>query len=184
MCLDLYLCPDAECATTYCGGELGTCLGASVPPTTGSTPLPPAPPPGSVPTDLVGVWSGARNGQTEQLTFNADGSGSWWSSTTSSYYGCLNVTRTVRNGTFVVDPVWLTLYATQVETQVHDCTDPDEIAPQSPLTARIQYLRTNNPEEILFVDETCAANYPEGRDCTMYAGCPIGLYCTARLTRE
>lgn len=183
-CLELYSCADADCATTNCGDEVTTCLGASVPPTTGSVPLPPTPPPGSVPADLVGVWSGARNGQTEKLTFNADGTGSWWSSTTSTYYACSNITRTVRNGSFVVDPMWLTLYATQVETQVHNCTGPDEITPREALTTKIQYLRTNNPNEILFVDETCAQQFPEGRDCTMYAGCPIGLYCTARLTRQ
>ena len=75
-----------------CAVSLSACVGSSAPVNTGE-PLTTAAPPGSVPDDLVGSWAGARNGSTERLIFNADGTGEWHSTISWQQYACLSFTR-------------------------------------------------------------------------------------------
>ena len=40
-----------------------------------------------------------------------------------------------------------------------------------------------DPNTIRLIDGACAAQYPGQENCNTL-GCPIGLYCTSRLTRQ
>lgn len=185
-CIETASCSDSSCVTTNCSTELTTCIGQSIPETDPGAPIQGGNvPAGSVPSNMVGSWAGARYGQTERLVFNADGTARWESSTTSQYYACLYISGTYRTGTAVITDKTITFHAAQIEDRIHDCAGPDEVTQKAAATAVIEYsVSTSDPNELLIVDEACAAKYPEARNNCMYAGCPIGLYCTSRIRRE
>jgi hypothetical protein len=142
-------------------------------------------PPGSVPEDLVGTWSGARDGITERLIFNGDGTGSWESSiVTESSGGCLSFTRTLRDGTVVIDDTTITVHETSKVEQLQECRPPTMDTNKTATSESLQWHRAeNDPTTILIIDEACAAKYPGQENCNTL-GCPIALYCTSRLKRE
>ena len=183
-CIDTEQCTDPTCVKDKCAGPVDVCVSSSAAPRTG-TALEGSAPPGSVPSDLVGVWSGARNGQTERLTFNADGTGEWMSSDGSVQSACVSFNRTIRTGNFVVTDTTITVYATKVVNSVQQCAPPASESPLPPVTELIDWHRdANDPASILIIDAACAAKYPEAKNNCDTAGCPIGLYCTSRLKRE
>ncbi len=175
-CIDTNTCVEESCVTTYCATELGVCVGASVPPNTGM-PLPPAPPPGSVPPDLVGSWAGASMGATERIVVNADGTGSrmWARSTRIS--ACYSYTALTKTGTFVIDDATITLYATTVEQTVRECAPPGETTFLAPVVDVTPWRRRSDPNTITVIDADCAARG---------AGDPgnIEFYCSYHLMRE
>lgn len=184
-CIDREKCADATCINGKCGEALDACITSSAP-TSGGAPLEGDAPPGSVPSDMVGAWGGARDGITERLVFGADGSGGWTSSVVSSGAGggCLSFTRLVRAGTAVITDKLITIHATSVIQQVQECRPPTQDTKQPAVTEQIEWSRNQNDlNEILIVDAKCAAKYPNQEGCNT-VGCPIGLYCTSRLKRE
>lgn len=185
-CIETNQCSDATCVQDACSAELSTCIDGSAPANTG-TPLQGSGPPGSVPGDLVGTWSGARDGDTGTLTLNADGTGSWQIARTSQNYACLSVKGLIKSGTIVVEPTIMTLYATSVVSYEQTCMPPPSETPMEPVTEVLQWHpHESDPNVIFVVDTACANQYPEAQKpggCE-YAGCPIGLYCTTRLERQ
>ncbi len=181
-CIDTNACVEETCVTSNCATELSVCVGASVPPSMG-TPLPAAPPPGSVPADLVGSWAGASMGSTERLIINADATGSRMFARTTRISACYSYTSLTKTGSFVIDDTTITLYATSVEQSVRECAPPDEITSLPPVVEVTRWSRGTDANTILIVDAACAAMYPGTEGCDTL-GCPISLYCTYRLTRE
>lgn len=183
-CVEQAQCTELTCVEDNCKASLDACVTSSAP-KSGGTPLGGTAPPGSVPADLVGTWSGARSGITERLVFNADGSGNWTSSILMKSQGsCLSFNRTIRDGNIVIDAKTITLHAITVVNSVQECRPPSIDTAMQPVTETITWSRNeSNPNEILIVDNECAAKYPNQENCNT-AGCPIGLYCTSRLTRE
>ncbi len=182
-CIDTEKCTEATCIQEKCAESLQTCLSSSAPKSTG-TPFQGTAPPGSVPADLVGQWTGARDGITHRLTFNADGTGIWNSSITSRQSACFSFTQTTRTGSMVVDDKTITLYATSIVESVQECAPPARDTERTPTTEHLQWERADgDPNTILLIDNECAAKYPGQENCNI-AGCPIGLYCTSRLQRE
>jgi hypothetical protein len=193
-CIQAQACEDSACIETSCGAELNTCVDSSGP-ITGGTPLTGTAPNGSVPADLVGNWSGARDGITYTVSFNADGSGSMMSAITWQQYACLSFKTTTRTGNFVVQEPGnnayglMTLYATDVQTASRECVPPEVRTNEG---ARKEEFLWSRPDDltdtrtIFIVDMECAKPYlaqPGWQECRTY-GCPIGLYCTSRLTRQ
>lgn len=184
-CVDKEKCTDASCTQAKCAASLNACVTSSAP-RSGGSPLQGSAPPGSVPPDLVGTWSGARDGTTERLTFNADGSGSWKSSiVTSSSGGCLSYVNVTRTGNVVISESTITVHATSVVQSKRECAPPDVNTDQPAVSEEVKWSRPSdgNANQIIIIDSACAAKYPGTEDCNM-AGCPIGLYCSSRLTRE
>jgi hypothetical protein len=182
-CVDQEKCADAACVQDKCATPLDACVTSSAPKNSG-TPLQGSAPPGSVPTDLVGEWVGARDGITQRFMFNADGSGEWRSAITSSQSACKHFTTTTRTGNFVITDTTITVYATSVVESVQRCAPPAEDTNQPAVTEELMWHRADgDPNTILVVDNACAAKYPGQENCNTL-GCPIGLYCTARLTRQ
>ena len=188
-CVDKEKCTDAACAQGKCGATLDECVASSTP-KPGGSPLAGSAPPGSVPADLVGTWSGARNGVTERLVFNADGSGSWTTSDVTEYLGCFSFTRNSRSGNVVVTDTKITVYATSVVQSVQRCNPPAVDTKLTAVTQELQWHRDStdsyheaDPNTIFIIDSACAAKYPGKEDCNTL-GCPIGLYCTSRVKRE
>ncbi|MHB8874966.1 MAG: hypothetical protein ACYC8T_14865 [Myxococcaceae bacterium] len=193
-CIETNGCTDATCLQTNCAASLNLCVTSSAP-DTGGTPLQGTAPPGSVPADLVGVWSGARDGITQEMTFNADGTGVWMSAITWQQYACLSFKRTTRTGNFVVGEQGaaaygpITVYATSVETSERQCVPPDVVTSLGARTENLLWSRPDDPADkntIFLVDMECAAPHlakPGWETCNTY-GCPIGMYCTSRLTRQ
>lgn len=183
-CVDAKMCNDTDCIVAECSDSLLACADASKPDNTG-TPLPGQPPPGNVPADLVGRWSGANGGETHRLVFNADGSGSWETINGSTYYGCINAGGLTRTGTFVVEPTRMTLSATSVVSFARVCSAASTSQENLPAqTYLIHWHRHETDPSIIFlIDGACAAQYPGWETCNTL-GCPVGLYCTGRLTRE
>lgn len=141
-------------------------------------------PPGSVPADLVGLWSGARDGITQKLGLAADGTGTWTTSLVTEASGCLSFKETKRTGNFVVEDTKITIYPASVVLSEQECTPPATDTKQPATTEVLQWHRADNdPNMILIIDDACAAKYPGQENCNI-AGCPIGLYCTSRLTRQ
>lgn len=173
----------AACTVNQTGGSSGTGTdtdGGSGAPGQASAP------PGSVPADLVGTWTGARAATTERMVFNADGSGSWTSSNvTESSGGCLSFVETKRAGNVVITESTITVYATSVVESVQRCAPPTADENKPAATEDLQWHRPDDgdPDTILVVDSACAAKYPGQESCNT-VGCPIGLYCTSRLKRE
>lgn len=174
-CVDANKCTDAVCTEQKCGADLEACITSSKAETTGTS-LVGAPPPGSVPSDLVGSWAGASSGATERLVFNADGTGNWQSAVSSSRPDCFSFTRTTRSGTMVVTDTTITVNANQVVSTVQNCKPPSLDTDEAPVVARISWSRKDE-NTIAIVDAACAEKYAG------YAY-SIGQYCTARLTRE
>ena len=162
------------------------CIESSALPSTG-TPLQGSGPPGNVPANLVGAWSGARDGDTQTLTLNADGTGSWTSAHTAQQYACFSFTNLIKSGTIVVEATKMTLYATSVVKEEQTCMPPASQTPLEPVTDVLDWHpHETDPNVIFVVDSACAAKFPEAQlpgGCE-YAGCPIGLYCTARMERK
>ncbi len=182
-CVEDESCNDADCIVDFCSDSLLACAGASRPESVG-TPLPGAAPPGSVPADLVGLWSGARNGDTTKLTLGADGSGVWETIGTTSYYACSTSSGVTRTGTIVVGAKTMTLSATSVTRYERVCTPGSTTEQLPPETYVMHWSRhATDPNIIFLVDEACAAKYPGQENCE-YAGCPIGMWCTSRLTKQ
>ncbi len=182
-CVEDEQCNDADCIQSRCGAQLSACVGESKPQSTG-TPLQGSAPPGSVPADLAGAWVGARNGITQRLTLNADGTGSWETSIATKHYACLSSVSTVKTGSMLVAEKTITVYATSVVEYFRECVPPVQVTNYPPQTEVLLWSRANNdPNTILLIDAACAAQYPGWETCE-YAGCPVGLYCTGRLTRE
>jgi hypothetical protein len=182
-CVDSEQCTDAACIKDKCADSLNACVTSSAP-KNGGSPLTGSAPPGSVPADLAGTWAGARNGITERLVFNADGTGSWTSSVVSQQSACFSFTRTIREGTVVIEEKTITVYAPSVKEQVQECAPPAAETIQPAVTETLKWSRVDgDPNTIRIVDNACAAKYPGTEDCNL-AGCPIGLYCTSRLERE
>ena len=183
-CIDAEKCTDATCIQEKCSASLDVCVTSSAPKTNG-TPLGGSAPPGSVPADLVGEWDGARDGETGRLTLNADGSGSWFTAITSQQSACFNFTRVTRSGNVVVGEKKITIYGTSVVKSERRCAPPDEETNLPAVTEELLWHRSSegDPNVIFLVDSACAAKYPGTEDCNI-AGCPIGLYCTSRLTRQ
>jgi hypothetical protein len=182
-CIDTEKCQDGDCTKAKCATEIDACIASSAPKSNGEK-LSGTAPPGSVPTDLVGTWAGARDGITERLIFNADGTGSWTSSNASQESACFNYVKTVREGTVVITDTTITVYATSVVQQEQRCSPPTIDTQQPAVTEKIDWHRADgNPNQILIIDSACAAKYPNQENCNI-AGCPIGLYCTSRLNRE
>ena len=188
-CVEKEKCVDAACTREKCAASIDTCVKSSAPKSTGS-PLAGSAPPGSVPADLVGTWAGARDGITQRMTFNADGSASWMSSITSQQAACFSFTRTTRTGNAAITDTTITFYATSVVQSDRKCAPPDIETKLPAVTEVLQWHRdeTNayhqaDPNTIFVVDSACAAKYPGQENCNT-VGCPIGLYCTSRVTRE
>lgn len=174
-CVSDNKCEDAECTEANCASELTTCLASSKPPSGGS-PLQGEAPPGDIPPDLVGTWAGADFGATERIQFNADGTGTWMSSVTTNYSGCLSFTRTTRTGSMVVTDTKIAFYATKITQDVQNCKPPAARSEDPGATEEITWSR-RDASTILIVNSACAAKYV-GYEYS------IGQYCTARLTRE
>ncbi|MBL8910813.1 MAG: hypothetical protein JNM17_08945 [Archangium sp.] len=175
-------CTDADCIVAMCSESLLACADQSRPPDT-AMPAQNAPP-GSVPSDLAGRWSGARGQVTTELVLNADGSGEWNTHDTVSYYACTTSTATLRSGTMVVADKQITLYASNVTRTERVCTPGATQTAQPAATFSMHWSRSpTDPNIIFLVDEACAAQFPGQENCE-YAGCPIGMWCTSRLTRE
>lgn len=175
-CVDREKCADAGCVQSKCADSLNACVKSSAPKTS-QLPLEGSAPPGSVPGELVGVWSGAWSGATERVTFNSDGTGSWMSAVVvTQRSGCFSFTRTTRTGTVLIDPTKITLYATEILSQVQECKAPttDSTEPAAKLEISWETVDANT---IRVVDAACAAQYV-GYETS------IGLYCTYRLSRE
>ncbi len=181
-CINDEGCTEATCVQDKCAVSLAACVGSSAPVSTGE-PLTTTAPPGSVPAELVGSWAGARNGSTERLIFNADGSGEWHSTVSWQQYACLSFTRLVRKGSFVVEDRIMTLHATSVVQTVRECSPPEENTVQPATTEHLRWSRDQtDPNTLFVVDNACAAMYPQNQNECL--GCPINLYCTYRVTRE
>ncbi len=175
-CVDREKCTDADCVQTKCADSLNACVTSSAPKKS-QLPLQGGAPAGSVPGELVGVWSGAWSGATERLTFNSDGTGSWMSAVVvTQRSGCFSFTRTTRTGTVVIDPTKITLYATEILSQVQECKAPTTDSTEPAAVSEISWEPVD-ANTIRVVDAACAAQYV-GYETS------IGLYCTYRLSRE
>jgi hypothetical protein len=183
-CIDEQQCTDSACAEEKCADSIEACVTSSKASSTG-TPLTGDAPPGSVPSDLVGSWIGARDGITQHMVFEADGSGSWESSQTTQQSACASFTSTLRTGNVVITDTQITFYATKVVEAVQRCAPPSEETDQPATTETLQWHRPDNgdPNTMLVIDGTCAAKYPGQENCDSI-GCPIALYCTSRLSRQ
>jgi hypothetical protein len=184
-CIETEKCTESTCIQEKCAESLNACVSSSSPKGTGTARAGDAPP-GSVPADLAGTWAGARDGITQRLVLGADGSGSWMTGIVSKQSACFSYNRVLRTGNVVVADKKITIYATSVVESIQECAPPSRDTDHGPQTEELRWSRpsdTSDTNTILMVDSECAAKYPGTEDCNM-AGCPIGLYCTSRLTRE
>ncbi len=184
-CVDKEKCADAACIQAKCATSLNVCVTSSAP-KVGGTPLQGAAPPGSVPADLVGTWAGARDGTTERLIFNADGSGTWESAVVSQQSACANSNTTTRKGNIVISDSTITVYATSIVLTDQRCAPPAATTNKPGATEGMKWHRPDgapDPNTIFIVNNECAAKFPGQESCDSFT-CAINLYCTARLHRQ
>lgn len=195
-CVGDAACSDMACVQDNCSGPLETCVTASVPQNIG-TPLQGSAPPGSVPGDLAGTWSGARYGDTHELVLNANGTGTWTSTVTWQQYACLSYERIQSSGSVVVEggdsgdaPYGkITIYATSVVKTERHCIPGETTTVLDPTTVELMWYRdyvrpyheVADPNTIAIVDNACAAQYTAGGQDP---GSALGMYCTYWITRH
>ena len=175
-CIEAEKCTEASCVQEKCAKSLCACTASSAPRSGGGQPLPAAVPGGSVPAELVGVWSVTQWGATEELTFNSDGTGQWRSASRSGSRGCTSITNITRTGNVVIADALITFYASRVRATVQDCSPPALDTEQAPATEQIRWARVD-ANTIEIIDNTCAANYAGSESA-------ISAYCKSALKRR
>lgn len=94
-CLETEKCADAECIKARCGSELDACIADDAKDQDG-TPLTPVS--GSLPAELVGIWSSVGLSSGESFQFDADGKTTQTFTTNSSLAGCSSGVGVTSNG--------------------------------------------------------------------------------------
>lgn len=175
-CANSHSCTDAMCLQTQCKTSLETCVGSSAPKSDG-TPLTGTAPPGSVPADLVGVWSNTNYGDTRRLTLNADGTATWFRGIANVYSSvCTQLNNTTETGTAVVSTDTITVYATTVTNVEKVCASDSTTTQGNPITEVFKWTHPDSAT-LQIVDSACAAKYPDSPSSAT-------LYCAVPLTRQ
>ncbi len=159
---------------TKCKPSVDDCVASSAP-KQGGAPLQGAAPAGSVPADLVGVWSRTAYGSTHTLTLNADCSGSFFKSIASDNAGCIQLNSTTATGNVVVAADKITVYGTDVVNVQKICSANSTRTAGSPSTQEFGFMHPD-AATLVIVDAVCAKDYPDSPSSA-------NLYCRDELTR-
>jgi hypothetical protein len=168
-------CTDSACLKANCEPQLDACVAGSAPAPTGTDLEGGSGPPGSVPADFVGTWMAGDSfdlGATQELQFNADGTGLYAQSFSGSLGQCASTIVTKYEGTVVIDAgaATITVYATTVTESTSACGAPTTMTKPAK-TLSFTYQPDNlNDGGISVVDSVCASQYTAQPD--------INLYCT------